>query len=631
MKNRSIRARHFAPVLSLLYSALFLGTQAQGMEINPMVITGSRLEQPLFQVLPSVTVITRNEIEKSQSPTLADLLQGEAGFEFARNGGPGSATSFFLRGQESKSVLVLIDGVPALRDGSGNLTMTDFPLSRIERVEVMRGNAGALYGESAIGGVISITTRKGQGPATAYGSVSYGSRNTSTAQIGYTGSLGDTRFDLQAGASHSSGFSAINPAQNAGVNPASDGHSRQFAGVRLDKKLDGSLTLGLRLSSQQSKTDYDSDWYGNTSRQQFNIANNAVGFNAKKLLNEAWTSSLDVAYSDFQYDDLLNGQLTTIYNTSTPNGLYKGHQTAFRWQNHYAIGQGWMGVFGLDRVEEKFQQVNTYQSARNTTGLYVGINGKVDQFDVQANLRDDGVDVSREASSLTQKNSTRTTSGLLGLGYQLTPIWRLTGTFSTGFRAPTSYEAYLNPELNAETHEAKEIGVVRNTENFGLRVVYFRTSTRNAIEYQGSSYVNVGQVENQGTEASLRATWNGYLIKASLVNQNPRNVSLDTALTRRARSHGSLDVSKTWGVYSAGARMSASGARPDFDYSAWPVRPETLGGYALWSLYASRKIDENWTARLRLENAFNKQYQLAYSYNTPGRGLFATLQYSPKR
>jgi vitamin B12 transporter len=55
-----------------------------------------------------------------------------------------------------------------------------------------------------------------------------------------------------------------------------------------------------------------------------------------------------------------------------------------------------------------------------------------------------------------------------------------------------------------------------------------------------------------------------------------------------------------------------------------------LAGYSLWSFYASRKIDENWTARVRLENAFNKQYQLAHGYNTPGSGVFATLQYSPK-
>ena len=94
------------------------------------------------------------------------------------------------------------------------------------------------------------------------------------------------------------------------------------------------------------------------------------------------------------------------------------------------------------------------------------------------------------------------------------------------------------------------------------------------------------------------------------------------SMERRAKNYGSLDISRSLGLYEAGVRLYASGERPD--------SLRTLAGYSLWSFYASRKIDDNWTARLRLENAFDKQYQLAYGYNTPGRGLFATLQYSPK-
>jgi vitamin B12 transporter len=50
----------------------------------------------------------------------------------------------------------------------------------------------------------------------------------------------------------------------------------------------------------------------------------------------------------------------------------------------------------------------------------------------------------------------------------------------------------------------------------------------------------------------------------------------------------------------------------------------------LWTLYASKKIDKDWTARVKLENVFDREYQLAYGFNTPGRGIFATLHYQPK-
>ena len=108
--KKSIRARAFAPALSVLSLAVAASVQAQMLEINPVVVSATLMEQPLSQVLSSVSVITRQDIEKTQAATLADLLQGEAGFEFGRNGGPGTVTSFFLRGQNSSNVALLIDG-----------------------------------------------------------------------------------------------------------------------------------------------------------------------------------------------------------------------------------------------------------------------------------------------------------------------------------------------------------------------------------------------------------------------------------------------------------------------------------------------------------------------------------------
>jgi vitamin B12 transporter len=94
---------------------------------------------------------------------------------------------------------------------------------------------------------------------------------------------------------------------------------------------------------------------------------------------------------------------------------------------------------------------------------------------------------------------------------------------------------------------------------------------------------------------------------------------------RRAKTYGSLDISRPLAGYDIGVKLYASGERKDSPYSS-----TMLGGYSVWSFYASRKIDERWTARVRLENVFDKQYQLASGYNTPGRSLFATMQYSPK-
>jgi vitamin B12 transporter len=96
--------------------------QAQtNSEFNPVVVSASRTEQSLSDVLPSVSVITRADLDRTQAKTLADALQGEPGFEFGRNGGPGGATSIFLRGSDSKNIVVLVDGVRTQTDNLGSL------------------------------------------------------------------------------------------------------------------------------------------------------------------------------------------------------------------------------------------------------------------------------------------------------------------------------------------------------------------------------------------------------------------------------------------------------------------------------------------------------------------------------
>ena len=104
--SKSLDRRAFTPVLSVIALTVAANLYAQNLEINPVVISAARMAQPLSEVLASVSIITRQDIDKSQATSLADLLRGEAGFEFGRTGGPGSTTSFFLRGQESKNMVV---------------------------------------------------------------------------------------------------------------------------------------------------------------------------------------------------------------------------------------------------------------------------------------------------------------------------------------------------------------------------------------------------------------------------------------------------------------------------------------------------------------------------------------------
>jgi vitamin B12 transporter len=103
------------------------------------------------------------------------------------------------------------------------------------------------------------------------------------------------------------------------------------------------------------------------------------------------------------------------------------------------------------------------------------------------------------------------------------------------------------------------------------------------------------------------------------------NADINLQQARRAKEFGSIDLNHQLGKYQIGGLLYWSGTRKDSDFSS-----TTMSSYTVLNLYASYRIDKEWVARLRVENAGDTNYELASGFNTPGRGVFATLQYQPK-
>jgi vitamin B12 transporter len=628
-KSIRLRARAFAPALSVLSLAVVASVQAQGIEVNPVVISASRMEQPLSDVLSSVSVITRADIDKSQAASLADLLQGEAGFEFGRNGGPGATTSLFLRGQDSINTVVLIDGVRAQTDKIGAIQTTDFPLQQIERVEILKGNASALYGNGAIGGVVNIVTRQNKGAPKAYGSVSAGSYKTTGAFVGYGGTLDDVNFDLNAGRDKSAGFSAMNATQNAYVNPDRDGYQRDYASAKFEKRISADTQIGTRLNYSVLNVDYDRGYSTDlpTDLHKFKRSNQSVSGYVRQAVNENWVSNVSLTRSEYKYDDTKNG--VAWPSGGWDNSYFRGWQNALAWNNTYQLQPQTKAVFGADLNNDTFNgsgsQNSAYALTRHSQGYFAGLTHQINRLTVQANVRHDQLHLQQEGSSFQSDNQANT--GLLGLGYQLTPLWKLTGTLSTGFSAPTADATSSNSTIKPEHHHSQEVGAVYQTNETLLRAVYFQTKATDAIIYNISSdsYQN-SDIDNKGVELTARANVAGYSVKSSVTLQDSRDIGQNLPQARRAKQYGALDVSRTLSGYEVGSRLYAAAARRDSNYSTG----YDLAGYSTLALYVSRKIDNELTARVKLENAFDRQYQLASGYNTPGRGIYASLQYQPK-
>jgi vitamin B12 transporter len=251
----------------------------------------------------------------------------------------------------------------------------------------------------------------------------------------------------------------------------------------------------------------------------------------------------------------------------------------------------------------------------------------LDRWNFQANVRRDALAVDNSKSSGSVKKDFADNTHLLGVGYLLTPEWHLTSTTSTGFRAPAANDlmgTYGNPNLLPETHRTQEVGAVYSVEKTLFRVVYFQTRTQDTIAYAGNTPVNTGEMKNRGYEFTLRAEVRGNSLKGAWVAQDPWNVTSNSLPGRRAKQYGSFDISRWLSGYEVGTKFVGSSDRSNFGGQT------DLAGYTTWAFYVSRKIDTDWIARVKLENAFNRNYELAGGYNTPGRGIFATLQYQPK-
>ena len=603
---------------------------SQETQLNPLVVSASLNEQHLSEALTSVTVIDRQQIEQSQSASLADLLQGEPGFEFGRNGGLGSTTSFFLRGQNSINLAIYIDGVRAPVDQLGALQITDMPLAQIEKIEILRGNASALYGNSAVGGVIQIFTRQGSGKPMAYGSLSLGGYGLREISTGYGGAVDDFKFNFQAGNTTSKGFSAINTSQKTLANPDSDAYMSNYFSMNLEKTIATDTALGFRANHRYSDYEYDYASATSTSdtHNQTKTSDMYVVY-LHRAISSDWKSKLDVSSSKITFEDFLNGARNT---SNSGFGLNEGRQKSMRWFNTYAVNDLTLLNFGADYSEDELvftgtsTNADSYAMKRFARGYFVGANRSLDRWSLQANLRHDIMDIANtDASSVLTSIAPTATSGLLGVGYAINTEWKLSTSISNGFSAPTAYDMSQNIKLSPERFLSKELGVNYLNGNQLFRIVLFDMTTQNSIDYDDNNIPsNLITSENKGLETIGQTLWDSYRIRASLVVQNPTNLTYDEALARRAKRYASLDVSRAIEQYDIGAKIYASSERKDSHYNS-----NELAGYALLSIYASKQIDKDWTARVKLENALDKDYQLAYGYNTPGRTVTATLVYQP--
>src|SRR4051812_31823923 len=223
----SLSVRNSAIAAALAFASVQVAAQSAA-KLDNVVVTASRMAQPIADLLADVTVIGADEIMRSGVQSLAELLQRQPGVEITMNGGPGSTSGVFLRGANRGQTLVLIDGLRVGSSSVGATSIEAIPLDQIERVEILRGPASSLYGADAIGGVIQVFTRRAQGDTFGGGvSAGYGTYDTRNGNATLRGAAGPLAFSITGGGTRSAGYNAIVNPDNFSYNPERDGYSSE--------------------------------------------------------------------------------------------------------------------------------------------------------------------------------------------------------------------------------------------------------------------------------------------------------------------------------------------------------------------------------------------------------------------
>jgi vitamin B12 transporter len=588
---------------------------AQEVALKETVVTATRVEQPLTDVVADVSIIDRKVIEQSGGGTVADVLLRVPGISMTRNGGPATTTSVFVRGAESRFTAVYVDGVRLDSQSTGGASWNAIPLSQIDRIEVLRGPAAAIYGSDAMGGVIQIFTRQGQAGLTRSVEFGLGTHGTAKLDMAVSGAEGAVDYAFGISRETSEGFN-----NQPAANPDKDGYLRTATSGRLGWQ----LAAGQKVSATwlQGKTDSRYDGYTSGRDDHSLLDVTALGLNWVADWNSAYKTRVGINQSTDHYETK-----PSVYETETTVTSYL-FQNELHWEQH-------LFTVALERREDKLNNASSTPvvSDRSQNALALGYGFRQGAHTLQANLRSD------DDSEFGVHNT-----GSMAYAYGFAPHWSASASAGTAFKSPTLYQRfsyYGDASLTPEKAKNVELGLKYANQATSYGVVIYRNRVNDLIDYKsgpgacanGSGpyagcYANTGRAQFRGVTLSAASQLNGVMLSGSVDFQDPKDLATGEQLQRRPKRMATLSADKTWNGAQWGAEWQLVGERTSFDWDTYSTK--TMGGYGLINLHVKAPLtkDVYWVGRI--DNVADKSYETALGYATPGRVFYMGVRWDER-
>lgn len=610
--------------ISLFALALALAatpSAAQDFALDEIVISANRLETEARRTGAAVTVLGAEDLARTGASTLADALARTPGVSVSQQGPVGNAANLRIRGADKRYIAVFVDGI---RVTDPTLTETSFDfggllVGDVGRVEILRGSQSALWGGSAVGGVVNITTRKAMADGFAQeAEVEGGSWGTLRGRYTLTNRTARSETALTFSHLKTDGFSA------AAAGTEKDGAEISRLSFSTRHQLTDTLAVGASAFHQRLRQDYDNGFpLVDAANVQRRIETGARVF-------AEWQAGRTT-----HVFDVTRYRVARVMDEAGTISRFTGIRTGASWTATTELSDRLTFVYGAETMLERARYTALPAGTAKTriSGAFVqGLWRPSDRLDVSASLRRD-------------RNSQfgGFTTGRLAVAFQLDGSTTLRAAAATGFRAPSIDERFGNypgssfvgnPTLTPEKSDSFEIGVERRfAGGASVGVTLFALNVDNLITYQAcptwpcapgvfATMANVpGISKRRGLELAAsvplsdRVTLGAAYTYAEarrangarlgLVPRHDLSVSLDADLDDRTRL--------SLGVTHQAGRLN------DFAFAAMP-------DYTVVDVALSRDLGNGAEAWVKVGNLFDKRYQTSDGYAAPGRSVFVGLR-----
>ncbi len=590
--------------------------------LDPITVTATRSPSKVSEVIAQTTLIDEQDLQRYQGQTVLDILKKQPAISFYQSGGTGTISNFYMRGYDSKQILVLIDGIRYGSLSSGQAAINLLPTEQIERIEILHGSSGAsIYGADAMGGVIQIFTKAGNDNQL---SVTAGAGSNNHYLYGATATLSNDNTSMTLSATHNEtdGINATLPTNIYSYYTDKDGYKSDNFSMALKQQLTDNLSAGISALYSESTTEFD----------------NGIAFKNPHTDQKVGAAQ---AFIDWQYANNSSIKLQyghSIDDSETFNAGYESYyntdQDQFNLTGIHALPLG-KAVYGTEYLNQSIDS-SAYNSKvakdRDVKSVFAGYQIAEDNYDAQANVRyDDNSQYGKE------------TTYSLGAAFKPAENLRIGASYATGFRAPNYNELYSswggNPKLEPETSKNAEVFAEYSNKLTNTRLTAYHNRVNNIIAWQknkpndpndwSGTMKNINKVNIEGV--SINSDWNfdNYLFGLGYDYQKATDNKKDST------TYGNnLPIRpKHKGLVYAGYANEDFDIRAEYQYTddyysnVANADSQKVDGYGLVNFVGNYYLTPSLDLSLRINNLANKKYITLPDYNTDGTNVFGSLTY----